>query len=130
MEKKKLRQNYFDQIFDVVLNESLKANAKTEFLSDPKAIRLYQFTLTGLLEIKWIQEAFIKEYIPSSNKLYYQYQKEWKFSKYKNSIKLEDKLLRETVNETIRLGYIGLFHKYEAFINGLVKETDEFFQDG
>lgn len=129
MEKKKLRQNYFDQIFDVVLNESLKANAKTEFLSDPKAIRLYQYTLTGLLEIKWIQEAFIKEYIPSSNKLYYQYQKEWKFSKYKNSIILEDKLLRETVNETIRLGYIGLFHKYEAFINGLVKETDEFFQD-
>ena len=41
--------------------------------------------------------------------------------KIQNSIKLEDKLLRETVNETIRLGYIGLFHKYEAFINGLVK---------
>lgn len=129
MNKKKIKTNYFDQIFDTVISESLKANSKTEFLSDEKAVKLYQYILTGLLEIKWIKDAFIKEYIPRANQLYFQYQKEWKYSKYRNSILLDDNLLKETINETIRLGYIGLFHKYESFINGLVFETNEFFKD-
>lgn len=92
-------------------------------------MRLHQYMITGLLEVKWLKDAFILEYLPRANKLYVASVKEWRDSSYKRHVNISDDMLRETIYETIRLGYIGLFHKYESFINGLVEEVDLYFSN-
>ncbi len=37
--------------------------------------------------------------------------------------------MKENYNETIRLGYIALYHKFENFNNVLIKEVDNHFEE-
>ena len=127
--KKKKPKNNLDSVLDSIVLELIKADKAHKILSSPKGMRLIEVTSRSMIEIIWVKEAFTKEYIPRATKAYINSRNEWKSSRYRTKFKFEDSFFKEAIYETVRLGYIALFHKYESFIVSSVRETELYFSD-
>ncbi|MBT2163654.1 hypothetical protein HW347_20475 [Zobellia sp. KMM 6746] len=75
------------------------------------------------------QSLFLNYYIPASNKSIADSWTQISKSKYKHLLNIKKEDLKENLYETIRLGYIGLFHKYESYLKALVGATDFLMKD-
>ena len=78
-------------------------------------------------EIQSFKQLYLKYYIPASQKSAADALNEIQKSKYKNSIVLTQEDLKENLYEIIRLGYVGLYHKYENYINELIDKAEDLF---
>lgn len=126
---RKKSKNTIDSVLDAVVLELINADKAHNILDSPKGMRLIESFSRSLIEIIWVKEAFVKEYIPRATKAYVNSRNEWKTSRYRTKFQFDDSFFREAINETIRLGYIGLFHKYESFIKNSVQETELYFSN-
>jgi hypothetical protein len=66
-------------------------------------------------------------FIPATNKAIFEVQREFQNSKYKFLLNTKELDFKETLYDTIRLAYVGLFHKLESFINDVEKIPDLIF---
>ncbi len=96
--------------------------------NDPTGKLAFNFVVKNAFELNAYKNLFVYSYIPSSLKSSQEYYRELKFSKYKNIIKVNENELKENYYETIRLGYVGAYHKYESYINSLPDFMDTFFE--
>ena len=111
------------------MKETLKANNESDFLSNPKAVDTYQTMLMNMFEIRQIRDLFGKEYLRKASKSIVEERKEWLKSKWKKIFNITDEQLKSNYYETLRLGYIGLFHKYEGYSSIIVKKFEIQFSD-
>lgn len=87
---------------------------------DEKGIILFNFITKRFSELQAFRDLITTYYLPAASKSTIDGLNEIKKSKYRKLIKLTQEDLRENYNETIRLGYIGVFHKFESFMRDLV----------
>jgi len=118
--------------------DSLIENLVTEFLKIPNfeltqtnsdANRIFNLVLRKFSEIQDFKTLFLNYYIPSSNKAIVETKREINSSHYKNLINISGEQLKENLYDIIRLGYVGLFHKIESFVNDVLKEANNLFRE-
>ncbi len=91
--------------------------------------KMFDFLVKSISDMETFESLFLNYYIPASNKSIVDSWKQISESKYKHLLKIKKEELKENLYETIRLGYVGLFHKYESYLKALVKATDFLMTD-
>ena len=97
--------------------------------NDPLGKKLFDFVVRFVSEFHSYQDLFVQFYLPASIKAVQKFKRELRFSKYKSFFNLTEEEYKENYYETVRLGYVGAFHKYESFIKKLIPMMDEFFKE-
>jgi len=88
--------------------------------NDPLGKKLFDFVVRFVSEFHSYQDLFVQFYLPASLKSIQIFKRELKFSKYKQFFNLTEDEYKENYFETVRLGYVGAFHKYESFLKNLI----------
>jgi len=92
--------------------------------TDEKANRIFTFVIKRQAEILAFKTLFINYYLPAAAKSVADDLNEINKSKYKHLIQITREELKENYYETVRLGYIGMFHKYESYVNDLIVNAE------
>ncbi|WP_432410404.1 hypothetical protein [Rasiella sp. SM2506] len=122
MRKKKL--NSIDLIIEK-LSESFAKIKNFGLLQDSEeGRRLFDLIVKSTAEMESFQSLFLNYYIPASNKSIFDSWTQISNSKYKHLLNINKDDLKDNLYETIRLGYVGLFHKYESYLKALVDATN------
>ena len=95
----------------------------------PLGKKLFDFVVRFVSEFHSYQDLFVQFYLPASLKSIQTFKRELKFSKYKQFFNLTEDEYKENSFETVRLGYVGAFHKYASFLKNLIPMIDEFFKE-
>src|SRR5690606_5089483 len=90
---------------------------------------LWNLIIKSTSEMETFQSLFINYYIPASNKSIADSWNQISKSKYKHLLNISKEELKENLYETVRLGYVGLFHKYESYLKALIKATNFLFKN-
>ena len=86
--------------------------------------KMFDFIVKSISDMETFQSLFLNYYIPASNKSITDNWTQITKSKYKHLLNISKDDLKDNLFETIRLGYVGLFHKYESYLTALVTATD------
>lgn len=123
-------KNRIDQLV-VSLSEELSRIPNFELTrTDPDANRLFNLIVTKFSDIQDFKTLYKRYYIPAANRAIVDIRKELKTSIYVKVLSVTDTQLKENYYDTIRLGYVGLFHKVENYIKDLLKEVNILFNEG
>ncbi|MBD2716792.1 hypothetical protein KBK19_17235 [Microvirga sp. STR05] len=129
MSTKKKPVNAIDNLIDAVAGTILQGKNSDLFLREPENLRLLDFFIRHIADLQNFIGLFKTHYLPAANKSTVDARKQVASSKYKSFFDLTDEDLKENVYETVRLGYVGLYHKLEIFVEGVgnqrsvIKET-------
>lgn len=127
---KSQRSNRFDILVNNLSNEFSKIPNFELTQTDSDAKRLFNFVIAKFSEIQDYKTLYQRYFIPSANKAIVDARNEIKTSYYKKVINISDLQLKENYYDTIRLGYVGLFHKMENFIKDLLFEANLIYNEG
>ena len=121
------KQNSIDLLVDNLATEFSKIKNFELTQDDPLGNKVFTFVVKNASELISFKNLFVHYYLPAALKSSQDYSKELKFSKYKHLIKIDSEELKENYYETIRLGYVGAFHKYEKYIKNIAVLMNDFF---
>ncbi|RJE72622.1 hypothetical protein [Reichenbachiella sp. MSK19-1] len=93
-------------------------------LESPEAMRMWTYFTQHILDINNFHILYKTEFIPAANKTVALVKNDFIKSKYKSLINATDIDLKESLYETIRFGYVGLFHKIEGFTKGIKRNNN------
>jgi hypothetical protein len=91
---------------------------------DETGKKLFNFIVKRIAEIHSFKSLFTHYYLPAASKAVVDDLNEIQKSKYKHLLIITREELKENYYETIRLGYIGMFHKYENYIDDLIHHAE------
>jgi hypothetical protein len=91
---------------------------------DETGKKLFNFIVKRIAEIHSFKSLFTHYYLPAASKAVVDDLNEIQKSKYKHLLIISREELKENYYETIRLGYIGMFHKYENYIADLILHAE------
>lgn len=91
--------------------------------------KLFDLIVISISEMENFELLFLNYYIPASNKSIVDSWNQINKSKYKHLLNISKESLKENLYETIRLGYVGLFHKYESYLKALVSAVNFLLRD-
>ena len=91
--------------------------------------KLFNLIIKTTSDLENLESLFLNYYVPASNKSISDTWNEISRSKYKNLLNLSKADLKDNYYETIRLGYVGLFHKYESYRRSLIETANFLFKD-
>ncbi len=126
--KNKSKQNGFDSVFESVYNSIVKTKNYHLVLDDRVSTELLTFFLQNILDINNYYLLYKNSFIPAANKSVSLTKAQYRQSKYRALINASNLDLKENLFETIRLGYVGLFHKIEGFTKGIRKNNSLLIQ--
>ncbi|WP_087523369.1 hypothetical protein [Gilvibacter sp. SZ-19] len=118
-----MKKKKFNQIDYIVENlaSSFSKIENFELLQESEEGRkLFDFIVKSIADMESFQSLFLNYYIPASNKSIADSWSQISSSKYKHLLNISKSDLKDNLYETIRLGYVGLFHKYESYLKALV----------
>lgn len=127
---KKPRRNSIDQLINNLAVEFSRIPNFDLTQTDKDGNRLFNFVITKFSEIQDFRTLYQRYFIPSTNKAIADAKKEIRTSFYKNLLNITESQLKENYYDTIRLGYVGLFHKVENFTKDLLREANLVFNNG
>lgn len=129
----KNKGNRIDSMIDQLIENFSKIKNFNLLIESEEGKKVFEFIVKSTSEIESFQTLFLNYYIPASNKAIADGWKDIKKSKYKDVLGIKQEDLKENLYETIRLGYVGLFHKYESYLKSLVEAVNyligELFED-
>ncbi len=114
-----------DNVIDRLFSEFAKADL---VLNNEELLSFTLKTIKHFAEIQDYKSLFKHYFIPKANKATIDLKKAIWNSKFKKYFKNEFNNLEENKNETVRLGVVGLFHKYEGFRGDLVRNTNQYLR--
>ncbi|MBF0649282.1 hypothetical protein IR083_10660 [Dysgonomonas sp. GY75] len=120
--------NRFDQLTDNLTKEFLKIPNFNLVLENELANKVFNMTSFRMMEIISYKELVCNSFIPAVNKSIYIGKNEVRNSRHKNLIDIKSFDFEETLFDTIRLAYVGLFHKLENYINEVETIINLIFQ--
>ncbi|WP_299218469.1 hypothetical protein [uncultured Aquimarina sp.] len=123
------KENSIDKLFENLVEQFSKIRNFELTQTDPLGNKLFNFVVKLVSEFDSYQKLFVQYYVPASKKSTIAVKKEIKHSKYKKYFHITEEELNENYYETIRLGYVGAYHKYESYIKRLPVLMDEFFKE-
>ena len=95
--------------------------------TDKGANDLFNFIVRRYSELNDFETLYTRYYIPAATKSIVEGFNEIRKSKYKYLLSVSKDDLKENYYETIRLGYVGLFHKTESFKKELLVQANKHF---
>jgi hypothetical protein len=123
------KQNSIDLLIENLARQFNQINGFNLMQESEIGNKMFDFVIKHSSGISAFKNLFIQYYLPAATKSSHDLQKELKNSKYKNQIKVDTTVFRDNYYETIRLGYVGAYHKYESYLNELVVLMNVFFKD-
>lgn len=122
-------QNRYDIFIEKLSKEfaQIKNFHLTQEEGDGKVI--LNFIVKRLAEINSFKALFTHYYLPAASKSVVDELNEIQKSKYRHLIVITKEELKENYYETIRLAYIGMFHKYENYIDDLIVHSELLISD-
>lgn len=124
------KKNSIDLLIEKLASEFSKIPNFDLTQTDDSANRLFNFVIGKFSEIQDFKLLYKKYYIPASRKAIIDSKNVIRASLYRKVLKISDDQLRENYYDTIRLGYVGLFHKVDNFIKDLLIESNLLFNEG
>lgn len=118
------KTNRYDILIDNLSVEFSKIKNFSLLQTDEKANSIFSFVVKRHAEISAFKTLFTNYYLPAASRSVADDINELQKSKYKHLIQITREELKENYYETIRLGYIGMFHKYESYVNDLIKNAE------
>ena len=120
MKKKKI-PNKFDSLVERLIKEFIKIPNFDLTSTDEVANKAFNIITFRIAEVTSYKELVCQHFIPATNKAIFNAQKDFHNSRYKYLLKTRDLDFKETLHDTVRLAYVGLFHKLENYINDVIK---------
>lgn len=127
MKRKPNINNPVDATIDNLISELSQVKNFNQLIESNGGKQLYEFILNTITGFNNFKTLFISNYLPESRRSAHKLRRYVKKSKYSSLIQLEEYEYLENYYETVRLGYVGLYHKYESYINKLPEVIDEFY---
>lgn len=121
---KKPKYNSIDLLVERLSENFAKVKDFDKLQESEEGKRLFDLIIKSTSEMENFQALFLNYYIPSANKSIVDSWNQVSKSKYKHLLNISKDELKENLYETIRLGYVGLFHKYESYLKSLVDATN------
>jgi hypothetical protein len=126
---KRPKKNSIDLYIDLLTANFSKINNFHLLQETEEGKHLFDLIVKTNADLNSLQGLFLNYYIPAANKSIAESWSQISKSTYKHLLNLTKDDLKDNLYETIRLGYVGLFHKYEAYLKALVKATDFLLQE-
>lgn len=117
-------KNKYDVFIEKLAEEFSKIKNFHLTQEDEKGKKIFNFLTKRLAEINSFKTLFTNYYIPAASKSVVDDLNEIQKSKYKHLLQFSREDLKENYYETIRLAYIGMFHKYENYIDELIVNAE------
>lgn len=126
---KKPKLNPIDNLIERLSDNFAKIKDFDKLQESEEGQKLWNLIVKSTSEMETFQTLFLNYYIPASNKSIVDSRNQILKSKYRHLLNISKEELKENLYETIRLGYIGLFHKYESYLKALVKAVNFLLKD-
>lgn len=121
MNKKKNKQlNSFDLLVESLIQEFSKIPNFDLTQKDETANKLFNITAFRIADISSFKNLVLSHFVPATNKAIFESEQQILQSKYKPLLTINKSDLKDTLHQTIRLSYVGLFHKVESYINDVI----------
>jgi hypothetical protein len=126
---KKHKINTFDLLIERLVANFSEVKDFEKLQESEEGKRLFDLLVKSVSEMESYRSLFLEYYIPASNKSIHDSWNLLHNSRYKSLINITKEDLKDNLYETIRLGYIGLFHKYESYLKSAVSTVDFFLKE-
>jgi len=126
---KRHKQNKFDQLVENLVKEFTKIPNFDLTQTDKVANQIFNRATFRIADISAYKDLVCSHFIPATNKAIYKSKQDFKKSRYSSLLKTTHLDFHETLHDTIRLSYVGLFHKLENYINDVIEITDLIFKE-
>jgi hypothetical protein len=117
--------NAFDQSVFQIATEFNKIPNYQKSMEDPELRSLHSFVAIGMAGIVESRNLVAASFVPATNKAIAQTRQKLRKSIYAGMLGNLDENLEDLRDETVRLGYVFTFHKFESFVKHLMKLLDE-----
>ena len=117
--------NAFDQTVFQIAGEFNKIPNYEKSMEDPELRAMHTFIAIGMAGIVESRNLVSASFVPATNKAIVKTRQMLRKSVYANMLGNIDDNLEDLRDETVRLGYVFTFHKFESFIKQLIKMLDE-----
>lgn len=124
-----MKTNRYDKFIETLADSFSKIPNFNLTQEEEKGKYLFNFVTKRLAEIQAFKFLISNYYLPAASRATIEGLKEIKKSKYSHLINLTREDLKENYHETVRLGYIGAFHKFENFMRELVSSAEYLISD-
>lgn len=121
------KHNPYDILVDNLIIEFSKIKNFNLLSEDEKGREMFNFVSYRMAEIASFRALYSQTYLPAVNKEMVECVNQMKASKYKSLFKIDKDQIKETYYDTIRMGYVQLFHKLENFYKDLLKKANVLF---
>ncbi len=125
--KKNKTLNKFDSLVERLIAEFIKIPNFDLTSTDEVENTAFNIITFRIAEVASYKELVCQHFIPATNKAIFDAQKDFYSSKYKALLKARDFDFKETLYDTVRLAYVGLFHKLENYVNDVIKLPELIF---
>lgn len=125
--KKKHPLNKFDTLVDKLVQEFIKIPNFDLTSTDELGRKVFNIVTFRISDVISYKELVCHHFIPATNKAIFDSQRDFNNSKYKFLLHSKDLDFKETLYDTVRLAYVGLFHKLENYINDVIQLPDLIF---
>ena len=125
---KAINKNKFDIFVDKLIEGFLQLPNFDLTQKDELAHRLFNIISYKIADISSYKELVIKNFIPATNKAIHDAKRDIENSKYKQYLDIKQIDFKDTLYDTIRLSYVGVFHKLENYVNEISSVTEELFE--
>ena len=124
MKKANPKYNPIDLLVERLADNFAKVKDFDKLQDSEEGKKLFDLIIKSTSEMENFQTLFLNYYIPSANKSIADSWTQISKSKYKHLLNISRDQLKENLYETVRLGYVGLFHKYESYLKALINATN------
>jgi len=124
------KRNPFDFLVEEI-SKSFKIENLDKISAHPKGMALFTTIIKKLDEFRELKNLFKRDFLPAVSRSIIASKRELHNSKYKKILleHMSKDAANEIFNETVRLGYIALYHKYESFVTLVIKAYDNFYEE-
>lgn len=121
--------NPLDKAIETFAAEFAKIPNYHRDMQDPDLKKVHTFIAFRLTELYSVKKLVVEAFLPKTDELIRQTENQIRRSKYRDVIENLNYKVTDQRFETIRLGYVMMFHKYEVFVKDLLKLFDEVSPD-
>lgn len=126
--KKNPKVNKFDQLVESLVEAFLKIPNFDLTQHDEEAKKAFNTVSFRIADVSSYKELICSHVIPATNKAIYDSRQLFLQSKYKTILNVQGLEFNETLYDTVRLAYVGLFHKIESFVNDIIQMVDMLYK--
>jgi len=121
--------NKFDNLVEKLVQEFSKIPNFELTQTDDLANKMFNLITFRLADISSYKDLVCSHFIPATNKAIYESKIDFHNSRYKAFLKTSQLDFQETLYDTVRLAYVGLFHKLENYINDVIQLPEMILSD-